>query len=210
MKNINGGKQKPSLWGLSIPNTKLSLVLSVMFIIGYIATAPKAEIYKAPVELIEVTDVKEKTLTEKQLIVKKIAETFPAHREVMVAIALEESRLNPNAVGYNCRYKIASATSTTAVYDELTNKRIEIDKVYKEYKKGYVISTYCRAGHQKFAWSKDGGIFQTNGVIETDIDKNLQLAKEKYDTQGLKAWVSYNTGRYQKHLVEAKVLLKEV
>lgn len=141
--------------------------------------------------------------TQQQIIANKIKEVFPENPKVMVAIAIEESRLNPKAKGYNCYYKL----DESGVYDPLLHRKINITFVYKQREKG-VVSTFCRKGHEAQAWSSDGGIFQINGKHVTDVDHNLELARHKYDTQGLDAWVSYNTGRYKKHLPEATKLLQ--
>jgi hypothetical protein len=55
----------------------------------------------------------------------------------------------------------------------------------------------------------DGSLFQINGYSKLTVDESIQKAQDKYNTQGLNAWVSYSTGRYQKHLAEAKKLLQE-
>ena len=198
--NIKGGKRTPQSMGLSLPNIKISLVLTVLYIIYYIVSTQPAEVYIAQKEIVQEAP---KPKTEKQVIVQKIAEAFPNNKEVMVAIALEESGLNNNAVNYNCRYKIGGQT-----YDKLTHLYIDLNTVTKERKKGYV-STWCRKGHEKYAWSMDGSLFQINGYSKLTVDESIEKAQEKYNTQGLNAWVSYSTGRYQKHLAEAKKLLQE-
>jgi hypothetical protein len=159
-------------------------------------------VYIAQKEIVQETP---KPKTEKQVIVQKIAEAFPNNKEVMVAIALEESGLTLDKTGYNCFYKLGGTT-----YDSLIERNIDLNSVSKERLKGYV-STWCRKGHEKYAWSKDGGLLQVNNAkpIHYTLDGNLEEAKRRYKEKGLNAWVSYSTGRYQKHLAEAKKLLQE-
>lgn len=180
----------------------LILILATLSTI-IVGTPSKKVYYKAPKEeaVVEV-----KKLDPKLEIVQKIANTFPENPRLMIAVALEESTLNPKATGYNCRYKIS--TSTEAVYDSLTGYSIDINKVIKDQTKGYV-STFCRKGHNSLAWSKDGGLFGIHNPTQEDyiVEVNLEKARAKYDTQGLKAWTSYNTGRYKDNLKEADHLL---
>jgi hypothetical protein len=145
-------------------------------------------------------------MTDKLSIVKKIADKFPNHKETMVAIAIEESQLNPNSIGYNCRYKIEGDT-----FDNLTKVKIDLSNIVKEKKTGYV-STFCRKGDEKYAWSKDGGVLQINNPTpyELTVNGNLERAKEKLETQGLTAWTSYSTGRYKANLKEARNLLAQI
>lgn len=161
-----------------------------------------AETYKKDVEIINVSEQpkiapvsveKPKKVVstkeqEKLEIVRKIAEQFPEHKTVMVSIALEESRLNPNAIGYNCFYKNGV--------------------VYKERVTG-AVSKACLAEHRSYAWSKDGGVLQIHQPTakEMTVDGNLASAKQKFDIQGLSAWSAYNSGRYKKNIPEAQRLL---
>lgn len=144
-----------------------------------------------------------KDSSHKLEIVKQIAQQFPENKTVMLAIAMEESGLNPQAVNYNCRYKLGGST-----YDKLTGSYIDTSNIIKEKKAGYV-STWCRSGHEKFAWSKDGGILQIHNPTakEMTVHGNLAKAKVKYETQGLTAWTAYSTGRYKKHIKDAQNLL---
>lgn len=131
----------------------------------------------------------------------------------MVAIAIEESGLNPNATSYNCRYKIATKADKNREFDKLTHAWINLDKVSssKVSVKGY-ISTYCRNGQTNLAWSKDGGLLQINNptLADYNVDINLQKAKDKFETQGLGAWTAYSTGRYKANVEEAKKLLAKI
>jgi len=144
--------------------------------------------------------------TDKLEIVSKIAKAFPDEPKTMLAIAMHESQLNPHAVGYNCRYKLGGKT-----YDKITHTYIDLSQIVKEKQKGYV-STYCRDGDQKYAWSTDGSIYQINNPTahEMTVDGSIASAQVKYDTQGKNAWVSYKTGAYKKYLPEAEKLLAQI
>jgi hypothetical protein len=146
------------------------------------------------------------TLVEKKEIAQKIADKFPEHKEVMVAIALSESGLNKNATGYNCYYKVV--TKETGEYDKTVSKYLDFNSVSKVRLEGYR-STYCRSKDIKSAWSKDGGVFQINNPKpeDYDVDTNLAKARAKYDGKGLSSWTVYNTGEYKKFLAKAKELL---
>lgn len=156
---------------------------------------------------IEPLKIEEKIINNKDIgkveIVKKIANTFPENKEVMVAIAIEESNLNPNAIGYNCFYKLGGET-----YDTLIKRKIDLNSVSKTRLTNYV-STFCRKGHEKYSWSQDGGIMGINGAKahEMNVDQNLLKAKKIYSSQGITAWTSYKTGRYKANLAEAQRLL---
>ncbi len=129
----------------------------------------------------------------------------------MLAIAIEESSLNPSKINYNCRYK--KTTENNGTFDKLTGNWLSLDNVSssKTSITGYV-STWCRQGQEKFAWSKDGGVFQINNPTANDfnVDNNIISAKAKLSTQGLKAWTAYTTGRYKDNLIEAKKLLAQI
>lgn len=147
-------------------------------------------------------------LEEKKEIAQKIANTFPEHKEVMVAIALSESGLNKNATGYNCYYKVSSKEAG-GTYDSIVGKYLDFNSVSKTKLEGYR-STYCRTGDTGMAWSRDGGVFQINNPKPEDynVDHNLARARAKYDGKGLSSWTVYNTGEYKKFLQKAKELLE--
>lgn len=150
-----------------------------------------------PIPVVKKT-AKKAPVTYKQL----IKEHFPEEPRTMLAIAQEESGLNPNAESYNCRYKLSKKGAKDTVYDELTHTYINLGVIVKERKPGYV-STWCRSGHAKYGWSKDSGLFGINSVHTTEKMtplEQVQMARKIYDTEGKNAWVSYKTGRYEKHL----------
>lgn len=144
---------------------------------------------------------------EKMEIVEKISKVFPEHPEIMVAIALDESGLNAKATGYNCYYKVVEKELGT--YDHIIGKYVDFNAVSKTKLTGYR-STYCRDGHQQYAWSRDGGVFQINNPKpeDYDVDVNLARARHKLDTQGLSAWTVYTSKSYEKHLATARKLLE--
>lgn len=167
------------------------------------ATTTSKQAKIAPKSVVKSKPVDNTVSQEKLEVVRAIAKTFPDNAQKMVAISIEESGLNKNIVGYNCRYKIGGAT-----HDSLTGYNIDLSNISKESKKGYV-STFCRAGHEKFAWSKDGGALMIHQptAYEMTLKGNMETARNKYDKAGLNSWVAYSTGRYAKHLKEADKLL---
>lgn len=190
------------------------LILAVSLGIKYLLVSHEIEPTSQPLQapeqpkIAEISPVTPKkvlsaTEQEKLEIVRKIAEKFPEDKKILVAIAIEESGLNKNAVGYNCRYKIGGET-----HDKLTGTNIDISNISKEKKSGYV-STWCRKGHEKFAWSTDSGILAINQATEYQktVKGNLETARHKYDNAGLNTWVAYSSGRYKKHIPEAQRLL---
>lgn len=131
----------------------------------------------------------------------------------MVAIAIEESTLNPQATGYNCRYKVATKADNNRQLDKLTGYWIDLDTVSpsKTSIKGY-ISTFCRKGQENLAWSKDGGLFMIHNPLAEDynVEVNIKKAQDKLAKQGLNAWVAHSSGRYKDNLQEAKKLLTQI
>ena len=67
-------------------------------------------------------------------------------------------------------------------------------------------STFCKKGDRAKAWSVDCGAFQLNvrGQIcpkeYLTIEGSIPKVAEIYRTQGLRAWVSYKSGAYNKFL----------
>lgn len=126
------------------------------------------------------TPVIKKVLTTED----KIKEYFPRSYKTMIAVAHAESSMNPNAVGYNCYYYKGKATNTPV--------------------KGG--SKACKVEDRNFAWSYDCGLLQVNNgkkeCPKETIEEHLQRAADLSRVQGLEAWVTYNTGAHEKHLVK--------
>lgn len=126
-------------------------------------------------------------ITEKEALVQRIKHYFPRSGETMVAIAKAESKLNNNAVGYNCFYNAYE----TIVYE------IRVSGSH---------STHCKAGHQKYAWSVDCFVLQKNYPgrkscpKDVTLDEHLEEVAELSRVQGLEAWSSYNNGSFRGHI----------
>ena len=145
------------------------------------------------------------TSDHQEKMAEHIAETFNENPVTMVAIALAENRqLDPKKTNYNCRYKIGGDT-----YDKLTQTYIDLNTVSKERLSGYV-STWCRAGQEQYAWSKDGGLMQVNNPKPEHytVSGNLSEARKRYDEKGLNAWTTYWTKEYLENIEQAKKLLE--
>lgn len=115
----------------------------------------------------------------------KIKEYFPRSWKTVIAIAHAESNMKPTAINHNCFYKGSV--------------------VFTERVKGS-ISTFCKDGHEKYAWSVDCGILQVNVKGQTcpewTLDEHLEIASELSKRQGLEAWVAYKNGAYKKYLAK--------
>ena len=122
----------------------------------------------------------------------------------MLAIALQESSLNPKAVSYNCYY--------AGYWTATSSKPVLLGKKPLKVKSKGTVSWFCAKGDEQHAWSQDGGLFQINDPLPTDfqVDANISSAREKYDTQGINAWSAYNLGHYKKHLARADKLIADL
>lgn len=133
--------------------------------------------YPLPVFVKE--EVKEPTIED------KIRQYFPRNWKTMIAIAHAESKMNNNAIGYNCWYKG--------------------DVVYKEKVIG-AESKACKKHDRKYSWSIDCFLLQKNYVGLKECPKNvtleqhLQEVSELSKVQGLQAWSSFNSGAHKKYL----------
>jgi hypothetical protein len=129
---------------------------------------------KTIVPLVEVTEVKPLTFEQ------HIEQIFGENAEIATAVLTHESSLNLKAKHYNCRYVNA--------------------------KTGKTYSTTCRKGDNEKAWSVDCGIAQVNVKGQVcpsklmTLEGNMVAVERIYNEQGLRAWVSYNTGAYKKFL----------
>ena len=152
------------------------------------------------------TPHQESLIQHKEEMAQQIAEVFSENPVTMVAIALAENRtLDPKKTNYNCFYKLGGDT-----YDSLIQRNIDLNSISRERLKGYV-STWCRSGHQKYAWSTDGGLLQVNDPKPEHytVEGNLEEARRKYELQGFKAWTTYKSEEYKKYLALAGELLKK-
>lgn len=119
---------------------------------------------------------------EDESIETKIRKHFPRSHKTIIAIAKAESHMNPNAIGYNCFYYQGKATTTPI--------------------KGG--SKSCNVEDRKLAWSYDCGLLQLHNGKKScpkeTVDQHLQRAATLSRVQGLKAWVTYQTGAHEKYL----------
>lgn len=172
-------------------------------LIGFVA--PKIYYYQEPVPILPITHialaesvpvkipVKVKTNYVQAPIVvtpetkEYIDKIFGEDAAVATAVLKHESGLNLKAKNWNCHY-----------YKTITNKDgVEEQKRY---------STSCKPDDRENAWSVDCGIAQINvkGKVCPDhlltLSGNMEQVEKKYKEQGLRAWASYNNGRYKKFL----------
>lgn len=104
-----------------------------------------------------------------------IVEIFGAKAQIAKAVLFHESEgMKLDAVNYNCYYGGHSKS--------------------------------CKKGDESKAWSVDCGIGQINVRGQVcpktllTLEGNMQAVEKIYKEQGLRAWVSYTTGRYKKYL----------
>lgn len=93
---------------------------------------------------------------------------------IAVAVARGESGLDPNARGWNCRYRGVS-----------TSCRIE--------DRGNAWSVDAGL----FQINSMGKVFPQELF---DIDKNIEVARKMYETRGFSPWVAYKNGQYLNHI----------
>ena len=103
-----------------------------------------------------------------------IDEIFGEKAETATAVLMHESGLRLDAINYNCRYNGKSKT--------------------------------CKVGDEKNSISLDCGIAQINFKGKVcpkellTLKGNMEAVAKIYKSQGLKAWVSFTTGRYKVYL----------
>ncbi len=114
------------------------------------------------------------TRTLEQKITNKINELWGAEATLAKAIFMGESHLNPNAVGYNCRYNGKSTWCKSG--DEANAWSVDCGLTQKN-----VLGTSCPAELM-------------------DWETNLKVAYELYLHRGFQPWVSYTQKYYLKHL----------
>lgn len=135
------------------------------------------EIPKQEEEGIEI-ETKVEDITEEvkpqNSIEEEIVSMFPEEPKLALAIFKAESGLNIHAKGWNCKYG--------------------------------QISKACRPEDRPKAWSVDCGVAQINVPGQKcssdlfNLDKNLEIAREKYEKRGWQPWVAYKNNSYKKYL----------
>lgn len=103
-----------------------------------------------------------------------ITKYFPEEPQIAIAVFKAESSLNPNIIGYNCRY----GNKITAC--KVTDRHKAISKDYG----------LAQINDQH---SKTPEVF-------LDPETNLKKARELYDERGWKCWYAYTDGIYKKYL----------
>lgn len=113
----------------------------------------------------------------------RMEQVFAEKANLMEAIFKAESGFNEKAVGYNCRYPVVGKDGVTRMK-----------------------SMACKVQDRHLAWSVDCGIAQINHKgkycpVES-LTFEYSIAKAKYilDTQGLNAWMVYQSGAYKKYM----------
>ena len=154
-------------------------ILSVGFLFA-IATSTSTEVYIAePTPVVEVNPC---DVSVEACVIKY----FPEEPQVAIAVFKAESSLNPNNIGYNCRY---------SYFDEkkqATSTRI----------------TACKVADRANAVSKDYGICQVNSQHSKNpeeflnIENGLKFCRKLYAESGNKftPWFAFTTGIYKEYL----------
>ena len=116
----------------------------------------------------------------KEAIVCKIKEVFPEEPEVMIAIAIAESKLNNEAIGYNCYYEGKS-------------------KACKPEDRAKAWSVDCYVMQQNFPNRKT--------CPQMTLNEHLKDVRAMYDKRGLSPWCTYKDKLHLKYLPEAKSMI---
>lgn len=119
-----------------------------------------------------------------------IIKYFPEDPQVAIAVFKAESSLNPNNIGYNCRYEYFNEKT------QATSTKV----------------TFCKVADRAKAVSKDYGLAQINNQHSDtpekflDIEENLKMARKLYDErerrtgEGWECWYAYIDGTYKQYL----------
>lgn len=127
---------------------------------------------------------------KEKVVVSKLDQHFDTQEtRIALAIIKEESSMRTDAQSWNCHYDKEGNVHAKAI-------------------KGVTKSTFCKAGHEKYAWSVDCGITQQNIVgakscpaYTFDMDWSIQKMAVKYEERGnWTAWSAYTSGRYKRWL----------
>ena len=178
------------------------LVIAVLITLALLSIPSKTVTYVRPTEtpVVEVAEPAEPVHYSAQQIAawrsakeKTISQKLDKHftkEEARVALAIikQESSMNAEATNFNCYYDAKGLVHETRT-------------------KG-TRSASCKNGHQKYAWSVDCGISQTNfvGVKQCpsyayDLDWSINKMAEMHEDRGFQPWVAYTSGAYKKHLL---------
>ena len=99
---------------------------------------------------------------------------FPEDSKTAIAVFKAESSLNPNNIGYNCRYSNKVTACKVADRENAISKDYGLAQISDQH-------------------SKTPEIF-------LDPETNLKKARELYDERGWKCWYAYTDGLYKKYL----------
>lgn len=142
------------------------LVIPVMFVIAT-GSLPNTEVYNAPVEA-------KNAPQQCQNVESCIKYYFPENYEMALAVAKAESRLNPNAKNYNCRYDGVSTFCKKG--DEINAWSVDCGV--------FQINTK--------------GLSCPDSLL--DFQKNIEHARKMYNDRGWNPWVAYSGEHYKKYM----------
>lgn len=144
----------------------------------YVAEVSSEEAFMIPV-----------VVTPPPTIEDKIKQHFPRSWPNFIQIAHAESKMNPNAIGYNCWYNSKSIYNQEGKLEHATGTVVYASKVEDSF------STSCKPPHRKYAWSLDCGLMQLNTKAKQcpkeDLDTHLARAAELSKKQGECGWFGY-------------------
>lgn len=166
---------------------KFIFLVTVCVLPGFLSFAEKKLTYESEIfvtaQETEIAPVKTETAME-----DLVAYHFEGDdAKIARAIIKAESSGNPKAVGYNCYYT--------------KNGTVHETRVQGAY------STFCKKGHEKYAWSVDCGKVQRNfpgrkTCPEYAFDPEWSVAEMKrlHNERGWKPWVTYTSGKYMAYM----------
>lgn len=181
-----------------------AIAIAITTLVAFCVT-PKKVVYEAPKQeasstATSVEPAKPQRYTKAQLeawraekekvVVSKLDQHFDTQeKRIALAIIKEESSMRTDAQSWNCHYDKQGNVHAKAI-------------------KGVTKSTFCKSGHEKYAWSVDCGITQQNIVGVTscpaytfDMDWSINKMAVKYEERGnWTAWSAYTSGRYKRWL----------
>ena len=168
------------------------MVAWFVFSFGKMALTPKTLIFensspfqKEAITTPEVAHNKETPATTEE----KIAEYFPADAQVAVAIAKAESSLNPSAPSITDKMADGRSFSFGLFQINLTVSVIDGVDCSKAF-----------SGRDYNAVVVDEELFAQCIELATDTDKNLAVAKQKFEKRNWQPWGAFTSGSYKKYL----------